>query len=149
MIFYDIGIAWQNVRHRPVGTLIPVLVVGLALALAIAVIALADAGQEGLIQASDPFGMVIVGPAGSGQQLVLSSILLQDNPIGSMPYSVYADLRDDPRVQLAVPLVFGDNVAGARLIGTDANVFEIRRSRSAPPTFQIVEGRIFADVAPR
>ncbi|WP_119072529.1 ABC transporter permease [Aggregatilinea lenta] len=142
----DMAVAWRNLRARPIQTAIPALVIGLALALSLAVAMLSDGAKEGIIQASDPFGVMVIGAKGSGQQLVLSSILLQDDPIGNIPYTIYEDLEHDERVQLAVPLAFGDNVAGARLIGTYHDFFELRTSRSAPPAFQLAEGRLFAVV---
>lgn len=145
-MMYDLGIAWRNIRNRPVETFVPILVVALAIALSVSVITLADGGEKGIIQASDPFGMIVVGSSGSGQQLVLSSVLLQGNPIGNIPYSVYEELEaDDARVRLAVPLAFGDNVGGKRIIGTNQNFFEIRRTQLDPPAFQIAEGRLFND----
>lgn len=146
-MMYDLGLAWRNIRNRPIQAIIPIFVVGLAIALSVAVIVLSDGTEEGIIQASDPFGVLVVGPAGSGQQLVLSSILLQGNPVGNMPYEVYARLEDDnARVQLAVPLALGDNVGGARIIGTNHNFFDLRVSQSAPPAFQVAEGRLFVQV---
>ncbi|GAB4527618.1 MAG: ABC transporter permease [Anaerolineae bacterium] len=146
-MIYDIGIAWRNIRNRPVETLVPIFVVALAIALSVSVIVLADGAEEGIVQASDPFGVLVVGAAGSGQDLVLSSILLQGNPIGNIPYQVYDDLANDARVLLAVPLAFGDSVGGARIVGTNRNFFELRANISAPPAFQIREGRLFDDAA--
>lgn len=141
---YDFRMALRNLRTRPIETFIPILIVGLAIALSVAVIVLADGAEEGIVQASDPFGVMVIGAAGSGQDLVLSSILLQGNPIGNIPYEVYEELEnDDARVQLAVPLAFGDSIGGARLIGTNYNFFELRSDQSAPPAFQIAEGRLF------
>lgn len=37
----------------------------------------------------------------------------------------------------------GDNVGGARIIGTDRRFFELRTSQQAAPTFQLVSGRLF------
>lgn len=144
-MLYDLGLAWRNIRHRPIETIIPVLVVSFAIALSVAVIALSQAAEEGIVQASDPFGVLVIGAAGSGQELVLSSILLQGNPIGNIPYAVYEDLHHDERVQLAVPLAFGDNVGGSRVIGTNHHFFDLRTSASAPPAFQLHEGRLFED----
>lgn len=144
LMLYDLGLAWRNLRHRAVETFIPILVVGLAIALSVSVIVLADATEEGIIQASDPFGVIVIGRAGGGQELILSSILLQGTPVGNMPYSIYEELASgDERVQLAVPLAFGDNIAGARIIGTDHNFFELRVDAASPPAFQITEGRLF------
>lgn len=144
---YSFGLALRSIRTRPVQTLIPAVVIGLAIALAIVVAMLADGTKEGIIKASDPFGVLVIGAKGSSQQLVINSILLQDEPIGNIAYSIYEDLNQDTeRVQLAVPLAFGDNVGGARIIGTNHNFFELRTSASAPPAFQIAEGRVFTAV---
>lgn len=144
-MIYDLGLAWLNIRHRPIETLIPIFVVSLAIALSVAVIALAQGAEDGIVQASDPFGVLVVGAAGSGQELVLSSILLQGNPIGNIPYQVYDDLHQDERVRLSVPLAFGDNVGGSRIIGTNHHFFELKTNQSAPPAFQLDEGRLFDD----
>ncbi|MBC8098707.1 MAG: ABC transporter permease [Armatimonadetes bacterium] len=140
---YDLITALRSIRARPVQTLIPVLVMALSIALSISVLALGDGVQQGIIRASDPFGVLVIGPKGDGQQLVLNSILLQGLPLGTIPYEIYTTLAADERVRLAVPLAFGDNLGGAPLIGTDATFFELRSNLNAPPAFQVVEGRIF------
>ena len=142
---YDLSLAWRNLRNCPVETAIPVFVIALAIALSVAVVSLADAAEEGVVQASDPFGVLVIGSAGSGQQLVLSSVLLQGNPIGNISYEVYQSLKDDPRVRLAVPLALGDNVGGARIIGTSLNFFELRVDQTAAPAFRIAQGSLFDD----
>ncbi|MFN3982945.1 MAG: DUF188 domain-containing protein, partial [Caldilinea sp.] len=37
----------------------------------------------------------------------------------------------------------GDNIGGARIVGTDEHFFELRSSQQAAPAFQLAEGRIF------
>ncbi len=145
-MIYDLTLAWRNIRHRLVETLIPILVVALAIALSVAVFVLADGAEEGIVQASDPFGVLVIGKVGSSQELVLSSILLQGAPIGNIDYSVYQQLENDERVRLSVPLAFGDNVGGAHIIGTNHNFFELRRSQLERPAFQLAQGRLFAEV---
>ena len=140
---YDLELAWRNIRNHVVETLIPVLVIGLAIGLSLTIFVMADGLQEGIILSSDPFGMLVIGPKGSPQELVTNTILLQDDPIGVMDYQIYEDLANDERVQLAVPLAFADNVEGARVIGTNLNFFEIRREANQPPAFQIAQGRVF------
>jgi putative ABC transport system permease protein len=144
MIAYDLFLAWRAARARPVSTLITLLIIALALALPITVLALGDGARQGIIRASDPFGVLVIGAPGSGQQLVLSTVLLQGAPVGNMPYSVVQALRDDPRAALVVPIALGDNVGGARIIGTDAGLLELRPSVGAPPAFQIARGRFFS-----
>lgn len=143
-MLYDFGLSWRNLRTRPIQTLIPLVVVALAIALSITVLALGDAARRGIIQASDPFGVLVIGPKGDAQQLVLNSILLQGAPLGTIPVEIYDRLRTDSRVRLAVPLAKGDNVGGAPVIGTNANFLELRTAVSAPPAFQLAEGTYFA-----
>lgn len=148
-MLYDLSIAWRNVRSRPVQTFVPALVIGLAIALALSIAMLADGTKEGIIQASDPFGMLVVGAKGSSQQLVVSTILLQDTPVGNISYDVYEDLYNDPdRVRLAIPLGFGDSIGDSRIIGTNHDFFEIRPALNEPPTFQLAEGRLFTHIDP-
>lgn len=140
---YDLAISWRNLRSRPVQTMIPIVAVALAVALSVAVMALGAGVRRGIVEASDPFGVLVIGPKGDGQQLVLNSILLQGLPLGTIPYEIYERLQTDARVRLAVPLAKGDNIAGAPIIGTNANFFELRTDVNAAPTFQVAQGVLF------
>lgn len=145
---YAFGTAWRNIRSRPLQTFIPSLVIALAIALSLVVAMLADGIKEGIIESSDPFGVIVIGAPGSSQQLVLNTVLLQDEPVGNIDYSVYEALAEDTeQVRLAVPLAFGDNVGGSPVIGTNYNFFELRDSYTAPPAFQLAEGRLFTDLS--
>lgn len=141
---YELKLAWRNLVNRPVQTLVTLTVVALAVALAITVIHLNEGLQRGIIRASDPFGVLVVGAKGSGQQLVLSTLLLQGTPVGNIGGHIFEELRNDLRVALAVPIAMGDNVGGARIVGTDDHFFELRSSQQAQPAFRLAEGRIFA-----
>ncbi|MEL7234812.1 MAG: ABC transporter permease, partial [Chloroflexota bacterium] len=142
-MMYDLYLTWRNLRTKPIQTLIPTVIISLAIALSTAVLALGSGVRQGIIEASDPFGVLVVGPKGSSQQLVLNSVLLQDNPVGIIPYDIYERLENDERVRFAVPLAIADNVSGAQIIGTNDNFFELRRFSAAPPAYQIAEGRKF------
>ncbi len=142
---YDLALAWRNLRAHPVQSLIPMIVMALAIGLSITVLALSDGAKRGIAQASDPFGVLVVGPKGDGQQLVLNTILLQGLPLGTIPSQIYDDLAADPRARLVVPLAKGDNVGGSPIIGTNANFFELRTAINAPPAFQLADGTVFND----
>ncbi|MBW7882670.1 MAG: ABC transporter permease [Caldilineaceae bacterium] len=142
---FELMIAWRNIVARPVQTMVTILVVALAVALAVTVSHLNDGLQRGIIRASDPFGMLVVGAKGSGQQLVLSTLLLQGTPVGNISGHIYNELVADPRVAQVVPLAMGDNVGGARIIGTDHSFFDLRPTLQDPPAFQLAAGRLFAD----
>jgi putative ABC transport system permease protein len=140
---FDLALSLRTLRARPLQALIPSLIVGLAVALSVAVFALGDGVRQGIIRASDPFGVLVVGAKGDAQQLVLNTLLLQGLPVGNIPSAVFERLRGDPRVRLAVPLATGDNLGGAPIIGTDATFFELRTRVNAPPAFQIAQGALF------
>ncbi len=142
-MMYDFYLAWQHLRAHPVQSTIPVLVMALSIALSITVLALGDAVRRGIIEASDPFGVLVIGPKGDGQQLVLNTILLQGLPLGTIPHTIYDTLAADPRVRLAVPLATGDNLGSAPVIGTNLSFFELRSDLNAPPAFQLDQGAYF------
>ncbi len=142
---YDFGLAWRNLRTHWVETLIPIVVVGLAIGLSLTIFVLADGLQEGIILSSDPFGALVVGPKGSKQELVTSAVLLQGDPTGTIPYTYFEELEQLDGVRLAVPLAFADSIGGAKIIGTNMNFFELRREPGEPPAFQIAEGRLWEE----
>lgn len=143
MLWYDLWLAWEHVRTRPVQTLVPALVVALAVGLSVAVLALGDGLQQGIVRASDAFGVLVVGAKGSAQQLVLNTVLLQGAPVGNIPYTVYEELAADPRARLVIPMAKGDSVSGAPIIGTNRAFFQLRTAADAPLAFQIAQGRLF------
>lgn len=140
---YSLKVAWRNILARPVQTLTTALVVSLAIALFVAVALINDGLRRGIVRASDPFGVLVVGAKGSSQQLVLSTLLLQGNPVGNISHGIYDSLIADPRVALAVPLAMGDNVGGARVIGTSDALLKLKRAETEPPAFQLANGRFF------
>jgi putative ABC transport system permease protein len=140
---YDLGIAWRDLSTRRVTTFVAVAVVSVAIALSVAVTHLNDALQRGIVRASDPFGVLVVGAKGSAQQLVLSTLLLQGVPVGNIPLTIHERLSEDERVSLAVPIAMGDNAGGARIIGTDASFFDLSPGVGEAASFQLLEGRLF------
>lgn len=139
----DVRIAWRDLWARPVATIVAMVVVGLAVALFVAVTLLNDGLQRGIARASDPFGVLVVGAKGDSQRLVLSTLLLQGLPVGNIPEAVHDRFLEDPRVALAVPLAFGDNIAGARIVGTDDSFLALSAGPDAPAAFRIAQGRWF------
>ena len=83
-IQYTILLAWRSIRSRWVQSLATIIVVGMALALFVTVAVLGVGVRRGITEASDPFGTLVIGPKGDPQQLVLSTILLSGNPLGTI-----------------------------------------------------------------
>ena len=136
-------VALQNLSFRPVLTAVTLVVVGLAVAQATVVLLLAQAVENGLVRASRPFDL-LVGAKGSPTQLIMSTILLREAPIGNIPLAYFDKLRRDPRVASAVPLALGDNAYGTPLLGAGLALFALSDPTTRQPYFTLAQGRLFA-----
>jgi putative ABC transport system permease protein len=123
-------------------TMVTAAILGMAVTLVIAVLLLSQAVENGLVRASRPFDL-LVGAKGSPTQLIMSTILLQDAPVGNIPLDYFEMLRRDPRVAHAVPLAMGDSVRGFRIVGVGPEFFELADPASQQPYFAVLEGRAF------
>ncbi|UVC07946.1 ABC transporter permease [Rhizobium sp. TH2] len=106
-----------DLRKYWIGSAVVVLIVALAVALGVAVTLQERALRLGSARAADKFDLVI-GAAGSENQLVLSSVFLQASPLPLMDGAVLAKLAADPRVAWAAPIGFGDSFEGYPIVGT-------------------------------
>jgi len=106
-----------DLRRNWMGVAILILLTALATALGVSVTLQERALRLGSARAAAPFD-VVIGAPGSETQLVLSSVFLQPAPLPLMSSATLAALRADPRVEMAVPVGFGDFVAGYPIIGT-------------------------------
>ncbi|MEY9584854.1 hypothetical protein ABIA15_003611 [Sinorhizobium fredii] len=86
-----------DLRKYWLGSAVVVLIVALAVALGVAVTLQERALRLGSARAADKFDLVI-GAAGSENQLVLSSVFLQASPLPLMDGRVLTQLASDPRV---------------------------------------------------
>lgn len=117
-------------------------VMALCVALAVSVLLLAAGLHGGLTQATRPFPLLL-GAKGSPNQLVLNSVFLKDQPVGNIPYAKLEELRRNGNVAQALPLCFGDNYRGYRLVGTEKEIFQFRGVGAAEPWLQLAQGRAF------
>ncbi|XOK61673.1 ABC transporter permease [Paenibacillus elgii] len=134
--------AWRNLMNRRVQTLITVIVVSIGVAMTLSIMMLSAGIKQGIVKASEPFGM-IVGSKGSANQLVFNTIFLMDNPLANISLDYYHTLENDPRVTQAVPFALGDNYRGFRLVGTTPSFFALKGKPSDPPYFRLAAGRLF------
>ena len=66
----------------------------------------------------------MLGARGSQLQLVLNTVFHLETSPGNIPWSMYEEVKDDPKIELAVPYAVGDNFKGFRIVGTTADIFE-------------------------
>ncbi|RJL02297.1 ABC transporter permease [Paracoccus siganidrum] len=112
-----------DLQRLQAGAMIVVLLVAFATALGMAVRIEERALRLGSARAADRFD-VVIGAPGSETQLVLSSIFLQPSPLALVSGDVLKQLSEDPRVDHAAPVGFGDSYHGYPIIGTTAEFIE-------------------------
>jgi putative ABC transport system permease protein len=139
-----IRISLRHLSSRPFRTVSAVSVVALSSALAVMLFLSAQGLRSGLIRAVEPFDL-IVGAKGSPYQLVLNTVLLQDVPVGNLKWSDYISLSNDSRVDVSVPLAFGDNYRGCPVVGTRDDILLIRGGPRGSRWLKVAEGRWFED----
>ncbi|WP_028710291.1 FtsX-like permease family protein [Paracoccus pantotrophus] len=118
-----IRFALADLKRLWAGSVVIVLLVALAVALGVGVTLQERALRLGSARAAEKFD-VIVGAPGSETQLVLSAVFLQPAALPLMPGEVLAELNDDPRVEWAAPVGFGDFHAGYPIVGTTTTLIE-------------------------
>lgn len=136
-------IAWRNLWAKSLQSLLTVAVVASALCLTLVVMQLAAGIQNGLVRATEPFDL-IVGSKGSPNQLVLNTVFLQDTPVGNIDYTIVQELRNNPLVRAAIPVGFGDNYRGYRIVGTEPAVFEHQAKSGQASWLRVAQGQIFS-----
>ncbi len=141
-------IAWKNIVQKPLNT---ALCVSLLL-FGVGIISLLLLIQQQLEQKfeRDLQGIdLVVGAKGSPLQLVLSAVYHLDAPTGNIQLAEAREIMDNPMVQQAIPLAYGDSYRGYRILGTQASYLEKYGAefREGRVFSQAMQATIGADVA--
>lgn len=110
-------IAIKNLSHKPLYTVLSILSLTISISLLISIKQLDTSVKQ---QFENNLGNVdmVVGAKGSPLQLVLASVLHIDNPTGNILYKDAKKLARNPLIKTAVPISYGDNYKGYRIVGT-------------------------------
>lgn len=81
---------------------------------------------------------LVLGAQGSPLQLILSSVYQVDAPTGNIDYSEAKTWMRNPMVKTAIPLAFGDNYHGYRIVGTTPQYLDKFGAR-------LQDGKVFAN----
>jgi ABC-type antimicrobial peptide transport system permease subunit len=79
--------------------------------------------NDGIIELSGGYDLVI-GPAGSDSQLAYNALFFSDNSLGTIEESYYDELKNDRRVNQAIPFAQGDSYRGSKIVGTESIFLE-------------------------
>lgn len=138
-----LAMAWRYLMFRRLVTFLTVACLSIGVALVCAVLALRHESENALSRDAGLYDLV-AGGKGSPLQLVLSSVYHLDSPTGNIAFTEYERLRRDSRVLWAAPIGLGDNYAGYRIVGTEAQFFDLP-DREGGRFFQMARGNVFKD----
>ena len=111
------SISLQNIKSKPLYTFLSVFIASLSIALLLGTQQLKRSFEN---QIENNLGKidVVVGAKGSPLQLVLASVLHLDNPTGNISYKKALKISKNPLIKSAIPISYGDNYKGYRIVGT-------------------------------
>lgn len=122
-----------------------IFVMSCCVAMTICILLLSAGLHSSLISAGEPFPMLL-GAKGSPNQLVLNSVFLKDQPVGNIKYAQLEKLRQNKNIKMVIPLGFGDNYKGFRIVGTEQAAFEMPKHLGSDDKWlNIAQGKKFKD----
>ncbi|MCI0387665.1 MAG: ABC transporter permease [Acidobacteria bacterium] len=134
----------RSLRQHALSTLITAFSIALGSGLVMAVFAIKTQTYQAFTGGEVGFDAVL-GARGSQLQLVLNTVFHLETSPGNIPWTLYQQIKQDPRVKLAIPYAVGDNYQGFRIVGTTSEIFtEFEYSRGRK--FQVEpDGRFFSN----
>ncbi|QEE49386.1 FtsX-like permease family protein [Flavobacterium alkalisoli] len=141
-------IAWKNIWFKPLNTLLSIILLTASVAIITLLILLQDQFEKKFSDNIDGIDMVL-GAQGSPLQLILSSVYQVDAPTGNIDYTEAKKWMKHPFVETAIPLAFGDNYRGFRIVGTTPEYLhkygaEITDGKVFDKNFEVVVGSAVA-----
>ncbi len=118
-----IYLAYRNMISKPLNLVLSLLLLVLSVTLVTFILQLSKQLNGQIDKNIDPIDMV-VGAKGSPLQLVLSSVLHIDVPTGNIKLDEANSIKNHPFVGSAIPVSYGDNYKGYRILGTEFAYFE-------------------------
>lgn len=145
-----IYLAYRNMISKPLNLILSLLLLLLSVSLVTFVFQLSQQLGGQLNKNIEPFDMV-VGAKGSPLQLVLSSVLHIDAPTGNIKLKEAETLQKHPFIQQAIPVSYGDNYSGYRILGTEPEYLdyynaELSEGEHYKKSFEVVAGSHVAQV---
>jgi len=128
-------LAWKNIWFKPLNTILSVVLLTSSVAIITTLVLVEKQFEEKFTKNIDGVDLVM-GAQGSPLQLILSSVYHVDAPTGNISYDSAKVWMQHSFVEKAIPLAFGDNYRGFKILGTTADYLEKYEAK-------IAEGKIF------
>ncbi|MBC8884172.1 ABC transporter permease [Flavobacterium piscinae] len=128
-------LAWKNLWFKPLNTVLSLVLLTASVAIISLLILLQEQFEKQFSSNIDGVDLVL-GAQGSPLQLILSSVYQVDAPTGNIDYKEAEVWMKHPFVDTAIPLAFGDNYRGFKIVGTTPDYIK-------KYTATISEGKVF------
>lgn len=137
-------IAWRNIWFRPLQTTLSLILLTASVTIISVLILIQEQFERQFSDTIDGVDMVIGAP-GSPLQLILSSVYHIDAPNGNISLAEAEPWMNHPFVKKAIPMAFGDNYRGYKILGTthdylDKYKVELAEGRLYKADFEVVVG---------
>ncbi len=131
------SLAWKNLTYRPVSVLMSFILLSVSTATLWLAGEIERQSNEKLEKNLAGIDLV-VGAKGSPLQLILSSVYHMDDPTGNITQKEARFITRHPLVKRAIPLAYGDNFRGFRIVGTN-------HEYAALYQLELLEGKLWKD----
>jgi putative ABC transport system permease protein len=128
-------LAWRNIWFKPLNTILSIILLTSSVAIITVLVLLEKQFEEKFTNNIDGVDLVL-GAQGSPLQLILSSVYQVDAPTGNISYDSAKVWMQHPFVKKAIPLAFGDNYRGYKILGTTSDYLQKYEAK-------ITQGKIF------
>ena len=141
-------IAWKNIWFKPLNTALSIILLTASVAIITLLILLEEQFEKQFDSNIDNIDLVL-GAQGSPLQLILSAVYQVDAPTGNIDYTEAKTWMKHRFVQTAIPLAFGDNYKGFRIVGTTPEYLTVygkgvQQGKTFSENFEVVIGSAIA-----
>jgi putative ABC transport system permease protein len=133
----------RSLRQHLLSTVVTMVSIALAVGLSMSIFNVHAQAHKAFTGGQTGFDAVL-GAKGSHLQLVLNAVFHLETSPGNIAWKYYQAVKNDRRVQLAVPLAVGDNYHGFRIVGTSEEMFT-KFEYQEGKQFKIAQGERFFD----
>lgn len=122
-----VKIAIQNILQKPLNTILSVLLLMASVTIILVVLLLQNNAEKHFDNSIKEIDLVM-GAKGSPMQLILSAVYQMDAPTGNISYAEAQKWMQHPFIKKAIPLAYGDNYNGFKIVGTTPDYIQLYRA---------------------
>lgn len=120
----SVKIAWKNLWDNQLSSMLSIILLAVSIAMITFLMNLNRQINNHFLSNIRNIDLV-VGASGSPLQTMLSAVYFIDAPTGNISLSTFDRLKKNPLIRQMVPLAYGDNFKGFKIVGTDKSYIDL------------------------